>query len=208
MVNTMIPLTGIKTKLASIVEGVKRRNPLRKEQFSAFTLSTNFKFIEWCICNSIDAYSEMKERWKKVTRALYTYSAKRHYIYMIEYRTIWGDSGNKNPHIHGIIYCDCIAVLKHLQKLWSRHQLGNQSYKSKGKRGNCDFQPIYDLQGWFKYIHCFRNKYGSNMSRRCSKLGNEFLKKCSPFDIEHWSKCKSLKELSNYIYQSAMASIQ
>lgn len=165
----------------------------RKVAFWAVTLSCFLPFIEECAKKGINAYDELKRRFRKLLDALYQQCKREKIAYIFEYKFIAIDEGHKFPHIHAVLFTECRKIKKIIAKLWHDYGLGYQEFKSSRKRGNCLFKDIYNLSGWLDYCECFKNKYGSKtMKRRESYHGKEELHNVSLYRIEQYRRSGNL----------------
>ena len=81
----------------------KTRLNSRKVAFWAVTLSCFLPFIKECAEKGLNAYDELKRRFRLLLDALYRYCIKEKIAYIFEYKFIAIDKGNKCPHIHGVL---------------------------------------------------------------------------------------------------------
>lgn len=165
----------------------------RKVAFWAVTLSCYLPFIEECKTKGLDAYKELKRRFRLLLDNLYRICIKEKIAYVFEYKIIAVDNWQKLPHIHGVIFTECRKLKKIIARLWRKYGLGYQEFKSSRKRGNCYFKDISNLQGWLNYCECSRNKYGTKQfHRRESFHGKEELHAVSMQRIEQYRRSGNL----------------
>lgn len=149
----------------------------RVPSFDAVTLSVKPAFEE----SHEDSFQAMKKLFEKVLDAFYAICRSLNIVFKFWFRFVKQDG---HPHIHGILFADCKRARRELARLWSKMGLGFMEFRERRKRGNCCFKAIYDLGGWLMgYMYCKKNKFGSDMKRRCSYHGGSILRKLAPLDL-------------------------